>query len=91
MFSNNEIFYPRHIYLDLDFNKIKNNLKDICYKYEDLGSVFVIKSDNFYLSVNNIGKVEVFFNELKKDQLFESISKVEAVFKSHVDDFIIVH
>lgn len=91
MYQNSQIFYPKSVYLDLDFNVIKENLKLIVPNYSDYGSIIVLKDDQYYYSVNDIGKVEVFYNELDNIQIEKSIKRIESIFRIFVDDFRIVH
>lgn len=91
MYRKSELFYPRKIYLDLDFEEIKNYLKRTSLNFDDYGSLLVLKEPDLILSVNKIGKIEIFYNDVSKERINNSIDKIEDIFRGFIDDFMILH
>lgn len=91
MFKKSEIFYPKNAYIGINFEQIKNDLKKLKFDYDDYGSIFVIKKTNQYITVNNMGKTEIFYNDVENNNLNQSILQVEHIFKKAIKDFSIIH
>ncbi|GED55187.1 hypothetical protein EDM54_02160 [Brevibacillus borstelensis] len=91
MFKINEVFYPHKTYIRLNFEAIKLSLMKLCEEFIDYGSIFVLKEKDYWISVNDLGKVEFFYDQLSENQKINSIANIENVFRSYVDDFKIVH
>lgn len=90
--DNNKIFYPQTIYLNINFDLIKKNIKNIYTKCEDFGSILAIYCDEYIISVNNIGKIEIFFDkELDYAIIMKEISSIEFIFKKYINDFKILN
>ncbi|CAI3206084.1 hypothetical protein [Clostridium neonatale] len=87
MYSNNVTFYPKQIYIDLDFKNIKSNLSNTYKEHQDFGSVFVAQNSTYLVSINNIGKLQVFYNFIEEKTVDEIISEVELEFKKQISDF----
>lgn len=90
MFKNNEIFYPNKTYFRLDFEAIKSGLMRLSKESQDYGSVFILKEKDCWISVNELGKIEFFYDEIPENQQ-DSIANIENVFRGFVEDFRILH
>ncbi|WP_176345168.1 hypothetical protein [Priestia aryabhattai] len=84
---------PNNIYPSINFNKIKKQLKLISdtNEFKDYGSLFLLKNHQFAVSVNKIGKVYVFYNDIEKDEYSHTLESIEHIFKTEASDFKIIN
>ncbi|HBF0031418.1 hypothetical protein QQO69_07660 [Clostridioides difficile] len=91
MFKNENSFYPNNIFPSLDFTKIKAQLKNINYIYEsdliDCGSICIIENENYALSINSIGEINIYYNKEYKNKIQIIVDEIEQLFKSQVKNF----
>ena len=87
MYNNNIIFYPKQIYIDLDFKNIKSNLSNMYKEHQDYGSIFIAQNTSYLMSINNIGKLQVFYDFIEEETVDEIISEIELEFRKQISDF----
>lgn len=87
MYNNNIIFYPKQIYIDLDFKNIKNNLSKTYKEHQDYGSIFIAENSSYLMSINNIGKLQVFYDFIEEETVDEIIFEIELEFRKQISDF----
>jgi hypothetical protein len=90
VFKNSSIFYPKNIYLDLDFDKIKNSFDELNTSYQDFGSIIIIQDSYAIFSINDLGKVQAFYDDIDQTELKRNISNIENIFKKQINDFEII-
>lgn len=78
---------PAEIFVSLNFDNVKKEIKAKFSNLEDLGSVILTKTKNYALSINNIGKVVILYNYLSESELEELINFIEHSFKISIDSF----
>lgn len=86
MFQNNKVYYPEMIY-SIDFDYVKNILKGSNDIFTDYGSVIALNQKDMLLTLNNIGKIEVFYNSIDEGLLTEKVKDIENVVKKNIIDF----
>ena len=89
MYKNNSIFYPKDIFLNINFESIKNELKLENKNFEDYGNIIIFKLDQYFYSINSFGKLQLFYNSLCQPNVNDLINTVENKFKKQVSNFII--
>ncbi|HAU5241107.1 TPA: hypothetical protein OLX94_002390 [Clostridioides difficile] len=86
-------FYPNNIYPKINFLKIKSQLKNINYIYEsdliDCGSICIIENENYALSINSIGEINIYYNKEYKNKIQIIVDEIEQLFKSQIKNFSI--
>lgn len=90
LYKNNQIFYPQNLYLNINFENVKNELKYNYKEYEDYGSIISIFHNNFLMSVNSFGKIQVFYNAIDNKALVKGLNNVESIFQKQIKDFKIL-
>jgi len=88
-------FKPKNIFYNIDFNKVKKllleKLNNETYKFYDMGSVLILESKDFVISVNDIGNVEVFCEEncyKNKNYFYNNfVSSIEEIFQKQKSKF----
>jgi hypothetical protein len=80
-------FNPNKIFLNIDFDRVKSEIKKQFVETEDYGSVILTKRDSFVVSINDIGKVIVLYDHLPKEELETVLGKIEKSFKKSVSSF----
>ena len=92
MFNKNIIYYPKNIYLDLDFDKVKSDFNKLNTDCQDFGSIIIIKNPSTTVSINDIGKVQIFYDNINQSELNNNIKDIEKIFQNQINDFeIIMH
>lgn len=87
MYKNEKIFYPIEFYYSIDFNFIKEKLKNHNEKYIDYGSIFVVEKKDYMLTVNEVGKIDIFYDDLDEKTILDTAKNVESLIKSQVKTF----
>lgn len=79
---NHKIYKPNNLYANIDFKKIKDELK-LSFNLDDFKSIVIIHiSDRIKLSVNNFGKIEIFFSDTY--DYTQDINIIENTFKKQI-------
>ncbi|HBG4840126.1 TPA: hypothetical protein KQF09_003251 [Clostridioides difficile] len=91
MLIQEKSFYPNNIYPQIDFLKIKRQLKSI-YKNDlsDCRSICIIERKGYSLSVNNIGEVNIYYDLKFKQCIQDAIRDIELMFKSQIRSFYLI-
>ncbi|GMK81690.1 hypothetical protein JSCD7_00570 [Clostridioides difficile] len=93
MLIQEKSFYPNNIYPKINFLKIKSQLKNINYIYEsdliDCGSICIIENENYALSINSIGEINIYYNKEYKNKIQIIVDEIEQLFKSQIKNFSI--
>lgn len=87
MFNKNMIFYPKNIYLSFDFDKIKDDFIKLNKNCQDFGSSIIIRNISTTINVNDIGKVQIFYDIIDKFELHNNIKNIENIFRRQINDF----
>lgn len=92
MFKNINSFYPNDIFPRLNFTKIKNDLKDLSLwqhssLIEDFGSILIIENDSYYVTINNIGKIQIGYDFIDTKYMNEIVNNIEIIFKEQAQSF----
>lgn len=87
MYNNNHIFYPKNIYTNIDFESIKKDIKKANEKYEDYGSIIILDNLSWFLSINNLGKVQLFYDTIDEESIKNTVKNIEKIFKKQIDEF----
>lgn len=91
MYNNKVVFLPQYIYLMINFENIKNNLKNMKSLYKDYGSIIALQDKDILITVNSIGKVEILFDDSIKQQFVdEDLYKIENIFRKQISDFKLI-
>jgi len=87
MFSEEKSFYPNKIFIDFQLTDVKNHLNssDI-YKIKDFGSIVIAENNNYLITINNIGKVKLFYNSLDEKTLNSIIYDIEKSMKKTISE-----
>lgn len=85
--KNKKELRPNQIFPYINFNHVKKQLRTISDDYVDFGSVFLIKNKNISVSVNEFGKIILFYNHYDENEITDSISFIEDVFKQQINEF----
>lgn len=68
VYEHRAVFSPSQLYPDLNFKLLKEYLYNkINGDIIDYGSIVVISNENYSVSINNIGKIIIFYNKLNQD------------------------
>ncbi|HFL3270324.1 TPA: hypothetical protein ACG3I2_002332 [Clostridioides difficile] len=91
MLIQEKSFYPNNIYPQIDFLKIKRQLKSI-YKNDlsDCGSICIIERKDYSMSVNSLGEVIVYYDSKFKQCVQDAIRDIELMFKSQIRSFYLI-
>lgn len=84
--SNYRVLNPNNFYSNIDFETIKNNIKISYPNVIDYGSIISIENASSYISVNRLGKFEIFIKS-DKEEIDNTIDEIVKLFKSQVEDF----
>lgn len=83
---NHLIYKPNDFYININFEKIKNDLKILYKNVKDCDSIVIINiEDEMQISVNNFGKVELFFDTIC--EYTSHVAKIENLFKKQISCF----
>ncbi|WP_039653726.1 hypothetical protein [Clostridium tyrobutyricum] len=83
-------FYPKSLYSNIDFEEIKKQFTADNIKFKDFGSIIIAYTSNYTISINDIGKMEILYNNnliVDKGKLEEQVKQIENIFKVQVQDF----
>ncbi|PBI36803.1 hypothetical protein BGU65_07225 [Clostridioides difficile] len=89
MLVYNKSFYPNDIFPRLDFSKIKKQLKLIDNDLSDFGSICIIEKEQYTISVNSIGEINVYYDLEYENKVYRIVYEIEKLFKSQVGRFSI--
>lgn len=79
-------YLPSPLYLNIEFEPIKADIAKISHDTLDYGSIILLKEKDYSVSVNKIGKITVYFNNVQPDKsLFEKIKEIFSVYKYNID------
>ncbi len=84
-------FRPKDVYPNLNFSLIKSRLILLTDKYEDYGSLLLLRYSNLAVSINDIGKVILYYDVYNKRKMIETLNVIEKAFQVEVEDFEINH
>lgn len=91
MYKYNKIFFPKEMFFSIDFDLIKQKIKKHYTEYDDFGSLLIVSADGTMISVNNLGKVEMFYNNSQQEKSIKThISAIENIFKESIENFKII-
>ena len=79
-----KIYNPKLIYYNIDFDSIKCHLKKQYTDYRDYGKSLILLVKDCTISINNIGKIEVYYN---KQYSYDIIKNIEMLFKNQKSRF----
>lgn len=84
-------FYPNNIYPAIDFLKIKRQLKSI-YENDlsDCGSICIIERKDYFISINSIGEVNIYYDLKFKQCVQDAVKNIEEMFKSQIRSFYLI-
>ncbi|WP_143476989.1 hypothetical protein [Clostridioides difficile] len=88
MLIQEKSFYPNNIYPQIDFLKIKRQLKSI-YKNDlsDCGSICIIERKDYSISINSIGEINIYYDSRYENKIQNVVDEIEQLFKSQVKNF----
>ena len=84
------IFQPNSLYVNIGFESIKASIKNKYSEVIDYGSILAIQDDSYCISVNSIGKVELFIN-VETEVAMNIVNDIEMLFKQQISSFELVH
>lgn len=87
MYKHCTAFYPNHIYLGVNFNKIKKTYQHENKNFKDFGTLITISGEKLMISINSKGKTDVYYNTLDYDLISSEVKKIESLFKKQIEDF----
>ncbi|WP_316570683.1 hypothetical protein [Neobacillus sp. YIM B06451] len=87
MFKEQLSFTPKSIYIDLNFEDVKEELKNKYSNLQDLGGLVITQSNDYVITINKIGKVVILYNHLPDIELYELVRQIEQSFRTTVDTF----
>ncbi|NBI08380.1 hypothetical protein [Senegalia massiliensis] len=90
MYKNNEIYYPKERFLNLNFEKIKKYITHYDYLFKDYGSIILIQNSEIAISINHIGKTVFFYNGIEESKKEDYISIIEKVFSYETKEFKLI-
>ena len=79
-YKNSIQINPRHHYFNIDFNSIKTSLSSSEKSVLDYGSIFVIQSNNNLITIDNIGRINVYFDKITPGEISSIIKPIESAF-----------
>lgn len=86
-FVKTKIYKPKKIYYNINFDNIKRYLRVLYSNSKDYGSMFVIYTDNYTVSINDIGRIEIYYNK-KEDYIADNtINKITNIFQNEKSEF----
>ncbi|ENY8915045.1 TPA: hypothetical protein KOO43_000465 [Clostridioides difficile] len=88
MLIQEKSFYPNNIYPQIDFLKVKRQLKSI-YKNDlsDCGSICIIERKGYSISINSIGEINIYYDSRYENKIQNVVDEIEQLFKSQVKNF----
>ncbi|EIJ0739830.1 hypothetical protein KWT25_21200 [Clostridioides difficile] len=88
MLIQEKSFYPNNIYPQIDFLKIKRQLKSIYNNsLSDCGSICIIERKDYSISINSIGEINIYYDSRYENKIQSIIGEIEQLFKSQVKNF----
>jgi len=88
LYNERAIFTPNNIYVDLNFKDVKELLKTkISSQFKDMGDILIFKDSNLFMSINDIGQVNILYNHLPDTEISNIVQKIENSFKQHTASF----
>ncbi|CZR99128.1 hypothetical protein CDFC105_70475 [Clostridioides difficile] len=88
MLIQEKSFYPNNIYPQIDFLKIKRQLKST-YKNDlsDCGSICIIERKDYSISINSIGEINIYYDSRYENKIQNVVDEIEQLFKFQVKNF----
>ncbi|ENY8602711.1 TPA: hypothetical protein KPF65_002916 [Clostridioides difficile] len=88
MLIQEKSFYPNNIYPQIDFLKIKRQLKSIYNNsLSDCGSICIIERKDYSISINSIGEINIYYDSRYENKIQSIVGEIEQLFKSQVKNF----
>ncbi|MCM3111694.1 hypothetical protein [Lederbergia lenta] len=87
MYKEHISLKPTNIYINLDFDSVKNKIKNKYIDFEDLDTVVLTRTKDYALSINNIGNVLILYDHLPIQKIEDVINFLEESFKASINSF----
>lgn len=87
MFKKRNTYSPEKIYIDINFESVKNDLKQIYDNYDDFGSLMRINFDQYMITVNRMGEIKFLYNDLNEMKVRKNLRNIEQAFQKDIPIF----
>ncbi|MGA4486519.1 hypothetical protein ACPA3B_24280 [Bacillus bombysepticus] len=87
MHEKYKFFYPNDLFININFESVKEKLKDTFPYSQDFGSIFITRSEAYEISINDIGRIGIHYTNLSNQELKELLNQIEAKFQDNIQSF----
>lgn len=77
---------PKYHYFNINFNDIKTYLALIYNNIIDYNSLVVIKRDNYFFTVDKLGHITFYYNDITKEEIKSVVLSINDIFNRY--DFV---
>lgn len=87
MYVHNRVFQPSNLYYNINLQMVKNRLNKEQMNFKDFGSIIIIKKQEYMMTLNNLGSIEIFYDKYDKNLFDTQVQKMEDILREQISDF----